>query len=76
MATQAEAAHHDFTLLVGQVREPLVDALGQVIVLQQLRFAAKDNIDVAGVPTTLSCPDYAYVATATAPAVRRLLLLR
>uniref|UniRef100_A0A5Q5BKV2 Amidase n=2 Tax=unclassified Mycobacterium TaxID=2642494 RepID=A0A5Q5BKV2_MYCSS len=36
-------------------------------------FGVKDSIDVAGVPTTLSCPDYAYVATATAPAVRRLL---
>jgi len=36
-------------------------------------FGVKDSIDVAGVPTTLSCPDYAYVATATAPAVQRLL---
>ena len=36
-------------------------------------FGVKDSIDVAGVPTTLSCPDYAYVASATAPAVRRLL---
>ncbi|BBZ07874.1 allophanate hydrolase [Mycolicibacterium doricum] len=36
-------------------------------------FGVKDSIDVEGVPTTLSCPDYAYVATATAPAVRRLL---
>ncbi|BBZ28689.1 allophanate hydrolase [Mycolicibacterium madagascariense] len=36
-------------------------------------FGVKDSIDVEGVPTTLSCPDYSYVATATAPAVRRLL---
>lgn len=36
-------------------------------------FGVKDSIDVEGVPTTLSCPDYAYVATTTAPAVRRLL---
>ncbi|WP_328856208.1 allophanate hydrolase [Williamsia herbipolensis] len=36
-------------------------------------FGVKDSIDVAGVPTTLSCPDYAYTATATAPAVQRLL---
>jgi allophanate hydrolase len=36
-------------------------------------FGVKDSIDVAGVPTTLSCPDYAYVATETAPAVARLL---
>src|ERR1700716_415809 len=33
----------------------------------------KDSIDVDGVPTTLSCPDYAYVASTTAPVVRRLL---
>lgn len=36
-------------------------------------FGVKDSIDVEGVPTTLSCPDYAYVATSTAPAVQRLL---
>ncbi|MEU0499113.1 allophanate hydrolase [Mycobacterium sp. NPDC006124] len=36
-------------------------------------FGVKDSIDVEGVPTTLSCPDYGYVATATAPAVQRLL---
>lgn len=36
-------------------------------------FGVKDSIDVAGIPTTLSCPDYAYVATETAPAVQRLL---
>ncbi len=36
-------------------------------------FGVKDSIDVAGVPTTLSCPDYAYVAQTTAPAVQRLL---
>src|ERR1700755_2985251 len=34
-------------------------------------FGVKDSIDVEGVPTTLSCPDYAYVATTTAPVVRR-----
>jgi allophanate hydrolase len=36
-------------------------------------FGVKDSIDVAGVPTTLACPDYAYVADSTAPAVQRLL---
>src|SRR6195256_5518713 len=36
-------------------------------------FGVKDSIDVEGVPTTLSCPDYAYVASATAPSVQRLL---
>jgi allophanate hydrolase len=36
-------------------------------------LAVKDNIDVAGIPTTAGCPAYAYVPTRTAPAVRRLL---
>lgn len=36
-------------------------------------FGVKDSIDVAGVPTTLACPDYSYVATETAPIVQRLL---
>jgi allophanate hydrolase len=36
-------------------------------------FGVKDSIDVAGVATTLSCPDYAYTASTTAPAVRRLI---
>jgi allophanate hydrolase len=36
-------------------------------------FGVKDSIDVAGVPTTLSCLDFSYVATETAPVVARLL---
>src|SRR3712207_7453562 len=36
-------------------------------------FAVKDNIDVAGMPTTAACPAFAYEAVATAPAVQRLL---
>lgn len=36
-------------------------------------FAVKDNIDVAGMPTTAACPAFAYEADATAPAVQRLL---
>jgi Asp-tRNA(Asn)/Glu-tRNA(Gln) amidotransferase A subunit family amidase len=30
-------------------------------------FGVKDSIDIKRVPTTLSCPDYAYVASTTAP---------
>jgi allophanate hydrolase len=36
-------------------------------------FAVKDNIDVAGLPTTAGCPDYAYIPVETAFAVQRLL---
>ncbi|MEO9327484.1 allophanate hydrolase [Gordonia aurantiaca] len=41
--------------------------------LYGVTFGVKDSIDVAGVPTTLSCPAYAYLAETTAPAVRRLI---
>jgi allophanate hydrolase len=36
-------------------------------------FAVKDNIDVAGLPTTAACPGFAYVPKTTSRAVQRLL---
>jgi allophanate hydrolase len=36
-------------------------------------FAVKDNIDVAGMPTTAACPEFAYVPHNAAFAVQRLL---
>lgn len=36
------------------------------------RLAVKDNIDVAGVPTTAACPAFSYVPKASAPVVTRL----
>ncbi|HVB47389.1 MAG TPA: allophanate hydrolase [Burkholderiales bacterium] len=41
--------------------------------LYGIPFAIKDNIDLAGLPTTAACPDYAYVPRASAAVVQRLL---
>ncbi len=37
-----------------------------------LRLAVKDNIDVAGLPTTAGCPEFAFTPEASAPCVERL----
>ncbi|WP_414662027.1 allophanate hydrolase [Horticoccus sp. 23ND18S-11] len=36
-------------------------------------FAIKDNLDLAGVPTTAACPDFGYIPSASAPVVQRLI---
>ena len=53
--------------------ESLPASVRQQLPLYGIPFAIKDNIDVAGLPTTAGCPDYAYVPTQTATAVQRLL---
>ena len=40
--------------------------------LYGIPFAVKDNIDVAGWPTTAACPEFHHIAHATAPVVARL----
>jgi allophanate hydrolase len=36
-------------------------------------FAIKDNIDLAGIPTTAACPEYAYIPTVSATVVQKLM---
>ena len=45
---------------------------GESLPLYGIPFAVKDNIDVAGCPTTAACPAFAYLPQTTAFAVRRL----
>jgi allophanate hydrolase len=46
---------------------------GADLPLAGLTFAVKDNIDVAGMPTTAGCPAFTYRPAGDAPAVRSLL---
>src|SRR5258708_30517732 len=48
----------------------------QRLALYGVPFAIKDNIDVAGLPTTAACPEYAYVPARHATCVQRLLHAR
>lgn len=41
--------------------------------LYGIPFAIKDNIDLAGVPTTAGCPDYAYTPEKSATVVQKLI---
>ncbi|MGW4246245.1 allophanate hydrolase [Nocardia sp. NPDC004722] len=71
----------DGTWITPVPREQLLVAAAEIerrpgartLPLYGVPFGVKDSIDVAGWPTTLACPDYAYTATETAPAVQRLL---
>ena len=48
-------------------------ARGERLPLFGIPFAIKDNIDLAGVPTTAACPAFAYIPEKSAPCVQRLI---
>ncbi|SFS73771.1 allophanate hydrolase [Paenibacillus sp. BC26] len=56
--------------------EPYLERLAQTapegMPLWGVPFAVKDNIDLAGVPTTAGCPDFAYTPDVSAVVVQRL----
>ena len=49
------------------------EQLEESLPLYGIPFAVKDNIDVAGMPTTAGCPSYAYTPAKSATVVERLL---
>ena len=55
-----------------EVEAEVLAARGTGLPLAGLRLAVKDNIDVAGLPTTAGCPAYSRLPDASAPVVERL----
>ncbi|TDO38177.1 allophanate hydrolase [Paractinoplanes brasiliensis] len=70
---RARAADGVWISLVGpdELRERAA-AVDPGLPLAGMPFAVKDNIDVAGLPTTAGCPDFAYTPDRNAPVVQRL----
>lgn len=64
-------------LLSREEVESYIDQLGErdpaSLPLYGVPFAIKDNIDLAGAPTTAACPDYAYVPAESATVVSLLI---
>ncbi|WP_428311714.1 allophanate hydrolase [Hydrocarboniphaga sp.] len=76
----ALADYHLYIHLLDEAElEPLLLALEQrkpeELPLYGLPFAIKDNIDLAGIPTTAACPAYAYTPGESASVVARLISL-
>lgn len=74
----AEDAHHAFItrLSLEELRlcaEAIEGKDPATLPLYGIPFVVKDNIDVAGVPTTAACPDFAYTPRASATVVQRLI---
>src|SRR6201987_3807916 len=76
----AEADRPEVWITLREQADVLVDAgaveqrlaAGESLPLAGLLVAGKDNIDLAGPPTTAACPEFAYLPTTTAAVVDRL----
>jgi allophanate hydrolase len=80
---QAAALNPEFNLFIhllsAQELEPYLAALdgksADSLPLFGVPFAIKDNIDLAGIPTTAACPAFAYTPSESATLVKQLLAL-
>ena len=80
-AIAADHAHADPALWIARVPDAELLARAAALTMEGRRnrplwgvpVAVKDNIDVAGLPTTAGCPGYAYAPARDATCVRRLL---
>ncbi|MBN4926600.1 allophanate hydrolase [Hoyosella rhizosphaerae] len=71
----AEANRPEAWIHLRPIRDAIADAeaVDTNLPLAGTVFAVKDNIDVAGIPTTAASPSYSYIPTRTATSVQRLL---
>ncbi|MEE3934316.1 allophanate hydrolase [Pseudomonas viridiflava] len=79
-AAELKPGYHLFIhLLSPDELEPYLAALEnrelKDLPLYGVPFAIKDNIDLAGIPTTAACPDYAYTPERSATIVEQLVAL-
>ncbi|MCC5857281.1 MAG: allophanate hydrolase [Ectothiorhodospiraceae bacterium] len=74
---EADARNIWITTLTDEQLDPYLQRLEQAdpeaLPLYGVPFAIKDNIDLAGVPTTAGCPAYAYTPQTSAFVVQRLI---
>ena len=83
LRAKAEALNPEFKLFIHLLSpeelEPYLAALDgkapNELPLYGVPFAIKDNIDLAGIPTTAACPAFAYVPERSATIVEQLLAL-
>ncbi len=80
-AISADHAHADPAIWITRLPDEAIRANARALEAEGPRgrplwgvpFAVKDNIDVAGLPTTAACPGFAYTPEHDAPVVRRMI---